>query len=267
MHAITQPAVREIVDDFAEAIRIRLERTAKPSKIVINFRNDRKDNVERDVVKVPIGLLRFRKNNGRISSDLLDYENTNGFLDERTKETQKLLGSFLERQDPEQNEILKKLILHDGQTDPAIITCDGFLINGNRRKMVMERLPPDYSDPEKFTSMRVVILPGEKDEGGPPTLLEIEKLENRYQLQSEGKAEYYGFNTALSIRRKMKIGLSLRDQINDDPQYAGSTPAQVEKAIKDIEKNYLMPLDCVDRYLMLRPTVFPPFHPDLFEVR
>jgi len=92
-------------------------------------------------------------------------------------------------------------------------------------------------------------LPGKGDEGGPSTLLESEKLENRYQLQSEGKSEYYGFDRALSIRRKIEIGLELKDQISDDPKFANATKAEIDKAIKEIHKNYLDPLNCTDRYL------------------
>ena len=249
MPAITQPATRQIIGDFAEEISKRKIKSAKPSKTIINFRNDLVDKFERDIVKVPIDLLRFRKDNGRIASDVLDHENTSGILDEGEKEAQDLLRKFLRRKDPEKTEILSKNILHAGQRDPAIVTCDGFLINGNRRKMVMDRLGTEHSSDERFRYMNVVILPGMADEGGPPTLLEIEKLENRYQLQSEGKSEYYGFDRALSIRRKIQIGLSLQEQISDDPKYVGATKAQIDKAIKGIKKNYLDPLDCVDRYL------------------
>ena len=115
--------------------------------------------------------------------------------------------------------------------------------------MVMDRLRVSYPQDERFQFMNVVILPGIGDEGGPPTLLEIEKLENRYQLQSEGKSEYYGFDRAISIRRKIKIGLSLEEQISDDPQYAGATDAEKQKAVKDIKKEFLDPLTCIDRYL------------------
>lgn len=249
MSAITVSKPRKIIDDFAREIKERKTSSAKPSKAVINFRNEFADKHERDIVKVPIGLLRFRKDNGRIASDVLDYENTNGSLNESDEDTQRLLRGFLKKKDPEKTEILIKNILHSGQRQPAIITCDGFLIDGNRRKMVLEYLIDEYQNNEKFRFMNVVILPGNEDEGGPPTLLEIEKLENRYQLQSEGKSEYYGFDRALSIRRKIEIGLELKDQISDDPQYADATKTQIEKAIKDIHKNYLNPLRCIDRYL------------------
>lgn len=249
MTALTKPGVREIIDDFAEEIRQKKITTTKPSKTVINFRNEYIDRHERDIVKVPIDILRYRKDNGRIASDVSDYEHTNGPLDESSEEAQIELKQFLEKKDPEKTDILSKNILHSGQREPAIITCDGFLINGNRRKMVMERLRNQHPDDERFLHMNVVILPGIGDAGGPPTLLEIEKLENRYQLQSEGKSEYYGFDRALSIRRKIDIGLSLEEQISDDPQFANATISEIKKAIKQFRNNYLEPLECIDRYL------------------
>jgi len=249
MPTITQPKTREIVEDFAAEIKKRAVKTARPSRTVINFRNERADNFEREIVQVPIDLLRFRKDNGRIASDLLDYEHTGGPLNESDDRAQAKLREFLRGKDPEKTNVLRKNIIHAGQQEPAIITCDGFLINGNRRKMVMDDLHKHSPQEEKYQFMKVVILPGFGDEGGPPTLLEMEKLENRYQLQSEGKSEYYGFDRALSIKRKIDIGLTLKEQLRDDPQYAEASDKQIDQAIKVTEKDYLQPLKCVDRYL------------------
>ncbi len=249
MPAISAPVSREIIQDFAKEISDRRIDTAKPSKTVINFRNDRADGVERTVFRVPIDLLRYRKDNGRIASDILDYEKNVGILDETDGEAQAEIRRFLERKDPEKTSVLRRAIIHAGQQDPAIVTCDGFLINGNRRKMVMDALHREHPDDENYAYMKVVILPGKGDPGGPPTLLDIEKIENRYQLQSDGKSEYYGFDRALSIKRKISIGLSLEAQLLDDPQYAGVTQAALKKAVKDCKKEFLVPLACVDRYL------------------
>ena len=221
----------------------------KPSTDVINFRTDVVDGVERPVWRVPIEILRYRKDNGRIASDILDYERNIGVLDERDDQAQVQIGVFLEQKDPERTGVLTKSILHAGQQEPAIITCDGFLINGNRRKMVMDKLHAQYPDNDTFGYMKVVILPGKDDEGGPPDLLEIEKIENRYQLQSDGKSEYYGFDRALSIQRKINLGLSLQEQLSDDPRFARATAADLAKAIKECRKTFLDPLACVDRYL------------------
>jgi hypothetical protein len=249
MRPITKPMTREIVDDFAKEIRQKRMRTAKPSKTVINFRTDIRDGVEREVYRVPIDILRFRKDNGRIASDVSDYQQNTGVLNEKDEKAQARIAEFLEEKDPEKTAALTMSIMHDGQRDPAIITCDGFIINGNRRKMVMDRLRREHPDNENFAYMKVVILPGEDEEGGPPTLLEIEKIENRYQLQSDGRSEYYGFDRALSIKRKIDLGLPLEDQLRDDPRYASVTKADLDKAVKKYEKEYLLPLACVDRYL------------------
>ena len=251
MSAITKSATREIIDDFAKEVRERGAPTAKPPKTVINFRTDVKDGHERDICRVPLEILRYRKDNGRIASDVMDYEKNIGILDEKDEQAQAQLAEFLEQKNPEKTAILRKTIIHAGQLEPAIITCDGFLINGNRRKMVMDRLRIEFPDNEDYAYMKVVILPGrdEKDEGGPPTLREIEKIENRYQLQSDGKAEYYGFDRALSIKRKISVGLSLEEQLSDDPQFARATKQELKKAVAECHKDYLEPLKCVERYL------------------
>jgi hypothetical protein len=246
---MTKPSPREIIEDFAKEIRERRLKTAKPSKEVINFRDDVSAGHEREVWRVPIQILRYRKDNGRIASDVLDYERNVGVLDEKDDQAQALIRQFLEEKDPERTAVLTKSVLHAGQQEPAIITCDGFLINGNRRKMVMEKLLKGDPNNEKFAYMKVVILPDRNEEGGPPTLLEIEKIENRYQLQSDGKSEYYGFDRALSIKRKIDLGFSLEEQLRDDPRFAGATKAQIDKAVADYTKNYLDPIACVDRYL------------------
>lgn len=228
---ITQEALREIIPDFERAIREKKAKNVKPAKAVINFRDEKLKGHERPIESVPIDLLRYRKDNGRIASDVMNYEHLNGPLDEKDERAQKLLRDFLHNKHPEMTEILIKSIGHQGQNEPAIITCDGFLINGNRRKMAFEELREANRGNEKYNYMNVVILPGPDDEGGPPTLLEIERLENRYQLQSEGKSEYYGFDRALSIKRKIMLGLSLEEQLRDDPRYAHAGEQELKKAV------------------------------------
>jgi len=250
MGKATKEKEREIIEDFAVEIARKRTNTAKPETAVIDFRNDRTNNFERPVWEVPLEILRFRKDNGRIASDVLSYEKNYAPLSEINQEDQKKLGKFLYEKDVQKTEELKNSLFHGGQRDPAIITCDGFLINGNRRKLVLEQLSEKHPEGGKFLSMKVVILPGkEKDGGGPPTLKEIEQIENRCQLQSDGKAEYYNFDRALSIRRKIELGISLDDQLRDDPNFVNLSKREFEKEKKRIESEYLGPLECVDSYL------------------
>ena len=170
---ITRPAIREIINDFANEIKSRLRRDATPSKEVIFFRNEHRINKERVVVRVPSELLRFRKDNGRILSDVMSYEKDKGTLTEKSEEAQGILRDFLYKKDPEKTNELINSIKHVGQREPAIITCDGFLINGNRRKVALDKLFIDTGE-DQYSTMKVVILPNISDEGGPPTLKEIE---------------------------------------------------------------------------------------------
>lgn len=240
---------RDILEHFAAEIRAKKTSGPKPDTAVIFFRNEHEINFERNVVQVPISLLRFRKNNGRITSDVISYEKDKGTLLEGDPEAQKLLRKFLVEKDPEKTEELVQSIRKVGQLYPAIITADGFLINGNRRKVALELLHEETKD-SKWEWMKVVILPGEKEEGDAPTLREIEQIENRYQLQSEGKSEYTLFDRALSIRRKIQRGVGLEEQLKDDPKYAYLEDREFKEKVKEFEQEFLDPIKVIDRYLL-----------------
>lgn len=245
---ITKPAVREIIDDFAKELEQRKRKGAKPSFEVIYFRNEHIKYIERRIFEVPVELLRFRKDNGRIASDVLSYERNKGPLSETSEEAQRFIRKFLEDKDPEKTSELINSIKHSGQRDAAIVTADGFLINGNRRKVALERLWEETRD-DKYQWMKVVILPSKNDEGGPPKLKEIEQIENRYQLQSEGKSEYYNFDRALSMRRKIQLGMTLEEQLRDDPNFAKLPTKEFNKVLKNYEEEFIEPLKCIDQYL------------------
>lgn len=229
--------LKQIIDQFKQ-------KASPPSTEVIDFKNELAERFERPVELIPTKFLRFRKGNGRIIAEVESFEKENNTtLNEEDTFTQELLRKFLLANDKEKNKELKSLLIQKGQQRPAIITCDGFLINGNRRKMTLEELYLEKNEDSKFEMMRVVILP----EG--VTELDIQKIENRYQLQSEGKSEYQGLNRAIKIKRNIENGFSLEAQLKDDPNFHDLPYKEFEKKVKEFEKNYLKPLECVDRYL------------------
>lgn len=249
MDSITKPAIRDIIDDYAQEIEQNKQKGAKPSKEVIYFRNWAVNNDEQQVWEVPIELLRFRKENGRIKSDVLSYERNHGPLSETSVEAQQTIRKFLEDKDPEKNKELVNSIKHTGQRNAAIITADGFLINGNRRKMALEKLLAETNE-VKYRWMKVVILPGKNDpRGAPPEIREIQQIENRYQLQSLGISEYYKFDKAITMRDNARVGMSLKEQLKDDPNYANLSEKDLKREVKKHEEEYIAPLDCIERYL------------------
>lgn len=243
---LTQPAKRDVIDSFAAEIRKSKVEVAE--KLAIPYRPDILTKKVRQVYMVPTGLLRFRKENGRIASDVESYEKSHEPLDESKKSDQKQLRIFLEEKDPEKTDTLVRSLEHEGQQDPAVITADGFLINGNRRKMALEIL--QANDPTRFSHMKVVILPDKDEEGGEPTKVDIELLENAYQFHHDGKSEYYNFDRALSIRRKeQEVDIPLEMQMKQDSKYAKLSEKKFEQEVKKYRDEYLGPLECIDKYL------------------
>jgi len=239
--------VRHIITEFAN--EISTTKREVPNSEVIKFRDDRIVNRIRKAYKVPIELLRFRKDNGRIASDVMTYENNKGPLNEATDFGQSELKKFLERKDPDPTMELTNSIVKEGQDRPAIITADGFLINGNRRKMVLEKLLNNHKGDVRYKYLKVIILPGHNETEPPPTIEEIEQIENRYQFQREGKAEYYNFDMALAVKRKMELGMDLEEILLDDPNYESLTGKKLQDAMKKFKDEYLEPLKCIDKYL------------------
>ena len=129
---------RKVIEEFKSIIDAHKQKASPPSTEVIDFRNELIERFERPVELIPTKILRFRKDNGRIIADVESYERENKiYLNEADDATQEILRNFLLNNDKEKNEELKKLLAQKGQQRPAIITCDGFLINGNRRKMAL----------------------------------------------------------------------------------------------------------------------------------
>ena len=238
---------RIVYEEFTK--EIEKAKVKIPNEEIIPFRDDRIHNTSREAYKIPIELLRFRKDNGRIASDVLTWENSKGPLDEATDFGQATIKRFLEQKDPEPTTELINSLSKDGQERKAVITVDGFLINGNRRKMALEKLLEKNPGNEKYKYLKVIILPGLRDNEPPTTLLDIEQLENRLQYQRTGIAEYYNFDKALSIKRKIDMGMSIEEQLLDDANFYNLSNSALKKEVKKIQENYLEPLKCVEKYL------------------
>lgn len=235
---------RKVNQEFKKIINQFKKKASPPSTEVIDFQNELKDRVERNIELIPTKHLRFRKNNGRIIAEVESYEKEHNIeLNEEDDSTQEILREFLLNNDKEKNEELKRLLSQKGQQKPAIITCDGYLINGNRRKMALEELYRLKNQDSQFEMMRVVVLPEGVNE------LDIQKIENRYQLQSEGKSEYQGLNRAIKIKRNIENGFSLDAQLRDDPNFYELSKKEFDKKVNEFEKKFLKPLECVDKYL------------------
>src|SRR6266542_286067 len=100
---ISTDAERRIIEDFAKEIDTKKILGNVPEHDVIEFRNDRLIKKARQIFLVPVKLLRFRKDNGRIASDITSYEKQHGPLDEGLDTTQETIRKILIEKDEENN--------------------------------------------------------------------------------------------------------------------------------------------------------------------
>ena len=216
----------------------------------IPFR-DWEGKTTKEIFRLPIEYCRFRIENGRIRSRVKSYEKTKGPLLAGDENAQKIIFEFLGEQDPTENNALKSLLKKNGQKEPAIITADGFLINGNRRLWALKTLSKE-GEGQKFKYINVVILPG-SDQPDSPTYEDIALLELRLQNQKTGKSDYTGIDKALQTRDYVKDGnITLKEILKDDPIYADLNEKKFELALKNFERDNFETLDLVDKYLKSR---------------
>lgn len=92
---------RKVIQEFKAIIDKHSPQASPPDTWVIDYQNELIERIPRKVHLVETKFLRFRKENGRIKSDVKSYEIMNGVeLNEEEEETQKSLREFLGKNDP-----------------------------------------------------------------------------------------------------------------------------------------------------------------------
>ena len=233
-------------------IKKNLEDTVKSeAKIIegktikLKYRTWTEDGHAASVYRIPYGCCRYRLENGRISIDVSSDKASESPLNPDSREDQDRIASYLKK-DPK-NKVLKNLLKKDGQRDPAIITADGFLINGNRRRLIIEELYNETLE-DRFKTIEVIILPG-TDDADRPTLEDIAMLEYREQVEADGKSEYTDMAKALTIRNNVNCGVPLKKMMKGDPKYSNLSEKAFERDAEKLKKDTIGVLSVVDEYL------------------
>ena len=241
-----------ILIDTKIEIKTNLEETIKSEAkaiegktLKLRYRSWVEDGHAAQVYRIPYGCCRYRLENGRISIDIISDKASESPLTGDTREDQEKIASYLKKD--QKNKVLKNLLKKDGQRDPAIITADGFLINGNRRRLIIEELYNETLD-DRFKNLEVIILPGT---GNPdrPTIEDIAMLEYREQVESDGKSDYSGMAKALTIRNNVNNGVPLRKMMRGDPKYSNLAEKPFERDAIKLQKDTIGVLSVVDDYL------------------
>lgn len=172
----------------------------------LRYRGEVKTFVE---YEIPIELLVYNVENGRIASLVKSFEKEHSTLNPERKEDALQIAKFLYDSNDIANKKTKKDIAENGQLETGIITSDGVIVDGNRRASLMLSILNDENYPpavrarcEKF---RTVVLPEDADEK------EILRLETTFQMGTDEKVGYNAIEKYLHAYDMQEKGFSIAD--------------------------------------------------------
>ena len=159
--------------------------------------------------RIPLSLTFYNIKNGRFAAEYADLKrdenrefNTTNFVDS------KRIKDLLLELDPNQSQLLEKDMLQNGQKEPGIITHDGYVINGNRRRAVLDNLVSAYGRSE-FSFIEVARLPPNV------STQDLWKIEAGIQLSHNPQLNYGPINELLKFKEGIDSGLSPKEIANE----------------------------------------------------
>ena len=129
-------------------------------------------------------------------------------------------------------ESLQKDMVEKGQEEPAIVSIDGVVWNGNRRLAIRRKLLK-VTGKQKYSRVEIVVLPELSSK-------ELKMLERRLQMQKDWKEDYGPIQTRLDVRN------SLNDKDWDIQEIIASYGRRYkQKELTDFRNQ----IDLIDDYL------------------
>ncbi|MFC2041929.1 hypothetical protein ACFLTV_00285 [Chloroflexota bacterium] len=176
--------------------------------------------------------LAYNKSNGRIKAEIIEKEAELGrSLNQFDKADDDIIGEILLSIRQDENEKIKKDLKDNSQLVPGIITVDGVVINGNRRKALFKELYDETND-GRHGYLEAHVLPSDISKS------ELWLIEAGIQLSNPQQLDYSPINNLLKLREGIYAGLT-------EAQMASRIYGVTEEKIKvDLERLYL-----IDEYL------------------
>ena len=202
------------------------KRTHKtPGILKVSFRGQ---PLQLDVVRVPVGELRFNVQLGRLILDRYTTISVAGGGDPEDPDVQREIEEKVLAL--RETEDLLRELKRDGQLEPGIVTEDGYVINGNRRLACLRRLERDTGD-QRFHYMEVGVLPAAAPE-------DLFLLEANLQMSPDTRARYGPVTAAVQVKRGLV-----------DFQLKKKTVAEAMRLTEPQLQEILDILDLIDGYL------------------
>lgn len=186
--------------------------------------------------EIPMDLVIYNVENGRIASLVKSYEREHSSLNPEKDEDSKQIAQFLYDSNDIANKKTKRNIVANGQLETGIITCDGVLVDGNRRVSLMRQILSDSSfstsERARCEKFRAIVLPEDADKK------EILRLETTFQMGADEKVGYNAIEKYLHAQDLADQGFSTSD-ISEFMNLDGATEVTKLLEIKQLIDEYL----------------------------
>lgn len=198
--------------------------------------------------EIPMDLIIYNVENGRIASLVKSYEREHSSLNPEKDEDSKQIAQFLYDSNDIANKKTKRNIVANGQLETGIITCDGVLVDGNRRVSLMRQILSDSSfstsERARCEKFRAIVLPEDADKK------EILRLETTFQMGADEKVGYNAIEKYLHAQDLADQGFSTSD-ISEFMNLDGATEVTKLLEIKQLIDEYLEYFDLDGLYTRL----------------
>lgn len=178
--------------NLLDDINISLEPTGENKKLRIQGKT-----TVFEVYRVPIKNLIYNKKNGRIATYVSKFiEDGNEFSNDKEALNNEI-EKFIEESNPDALKKTKESIKTMSQTEPAVVTADGIVLDGNRRFTSLRQLSREELDPQ-YEYLNAVVLPANRYSDK-----DIKRLELNLQHAVESKVDYNPIDRLVDIYRDL----------------------------------------------------------------
>ena len=191
----------------------RLKRENDPiSKIKIKKIESLDNKTTFEVYRIPLDYLIYNPHNKRFATRSKTLEKKIGQLDSTNPDHIKHIERFLWDYNKSRNEATVQSLIADTQLKPGIVSCDGMILSGNRRFMLLNHIRDNIEGRYKGVDLNQVehfeaaILSKPLDNRAG-----ILTLESSFQYGEDEKLEYASIEKYLAIHEQHEVGLSLSE--------------------------------------------------------
>lgn len=152
--------------------------------------------------EIPVELLKYNYVNGRIASDVKEFNQLGKDLDSlEPDEANSIVAEWLwKKSEPANKKTLQDLTINE-QLEPGVVTSDGIIVDGNRRFMLTCKLNEGGASKRLF---KAVIL-DETYSDSKSDSLQIKLLETQLQITKDEKVSYGPIEKYIRIKEFMRF--------------------------------------------------------------